>query len=57
VKEHLVMTVRADARGDLTQIIRVAWPEAENHHATIKARGSRAVVHPWQVITGDVSGQ
>jgi hypothetical protein len=37
VKEHLVMTVRADTRGDLTQIIRVAWPEAENHHATIKA--------------------
>jgi len=51
------MTVRAHARRDLAQILRMAWSEAENHHhAVIKSRGTSAAVHPWQVIMGDVSG-
>ena len=37
VEEHLVMTVRADARRDLAQILGMAWPDAENHHAVIEA--------------------
>jgi hypothetical protein len=40
VEEHLVMTVRAHARRDLAQILRMAWPEAENHrHSVIQAEG------------------
>jgi hypothetical protein len=32
------MTVRAHTRRDLAQILRMAWPEAKNHHhAVIKA--------------------
>jgi hypothetical protein len=39
VEEHLVMTVRAHARRDLALILRMAWPEAENHHhAVIEAQ-------------------
>jgi len=35
----------------------MAWSEAENyHHTVIKSRGTRAAVHPRQVIMGDVSG-
>jgi hypothetical protein len=34
-EEHLVVTVRAHARRDLAQILRIAWPEAENHHHAV----------------------
>jgi len=38
VEEYLVTVVRAHAQRDLAQILRAAWPEAENHHhAVIKA--------------------
>src|SRR4029077_5216637 len=47
VEEHLVVTVRADGRRDLAQVLRSARSEAENHHAAIEAWVSRptAVVH------------
>jgi hypothetical protein len=37
VEENLVMTVRAHAERDLTPILRVAWSEADKHHAVSKA--------------------
>jgi hypothetical protein len=37
VEEHLIMTVRAQARRHLALILWMAWPEAENHHAVSKA--------------------
>ena len=53
VEEHLVMTVRAHVRRDLAHILRVAWPEAKNHHhAVIGSQSTRAAAHPWQVIMG-----
>src|SRR5207247_11445242 len=38
VEEHLVVTVRADARRNLTQVLRLARPEAENHHPAIEPK-------------------
>src|SRR5262249_2005612 len=39
VEEHLVVTVRADARRDLAQVLLLARPEAENHHGASEAQG------------------
>src|SRR5262249_57352041 len=40
VEEHLVVTVRADGRRDLAQVVRLTRPEPENHHAAIEAWAS-----------------
>ena len=42
VEEHLVMAVRAYARRDLALILRMTWPEAENHHHAVIKAGSTA---------------
>src|SRR5215475_11161342 len=41
VKEDLVVAVRADGRRDLTQVLLLARPEAENDHAAIETRAPR----------------
>src|SRR5215510_7421351 len=58
MKQHLVVTVRAHARCDLAEILRLTRPKAENHHhELIAAMAPLAATHPSQVIIGQTRGQ